>query len=75
MFQWDEISVPDGDGETMGVGEGRVEQQLNTVRWLDDGFEALICENAYISIQNDLNFLLVAPGQYFQELSTMFAES
>ena len=59
----------------MARGEGRVEQQLNTVRLLDDSFEDLICENAYISIQNDLESLFVAPGQYFQELSTMFAES
>lgn len=49
----------------MARREGRVEQQLNTVRLLDDGFEDLICENAYISIQNDLESLFVAPGQYF----------
>lgn len=38
-------------------------------------FWSLNLRNAYISIQNDLNSLLVAPDQYFQELSTMFAES
>lgn len=47
---------------------GRVEQQqLNTVRWLSGGFEALICENAYISIKMKTSIpLLVAPDQYFQ---------